>query len=138
MQIYFCLPDLAFCDRDSSNLGSLPIKSCEVDVSATSHARERFNNVSPSSCPHWERKFKYVTFFPVKNRKKVKWLSFIFCRAFLATAQIRLEQMEAEHEEWLTSSRTGPFERSKAASLSLTHHTNNNHNKLWIPFNAIK
>lgn len=56
------LPDWALPPNDPTNNGSLPTKVLEVDVSAFSHARDMFNNVSPSSCPHWKLKFTVLDF----------------------------------------------------------------------------
>jgi len=46
------LPDLALFVKELSSTGNLLAKVREVDVSASSHARERFNKISPSSLPH--------------------------------------------------------------------------------------
>lgn len=46
------LPDLAVPVKLASINGSFATKEREDDVSAISHARDRFNNVSPNSLPH--------------------------------------------------------------------------------------
>jgi hypothetical protein len=48
------LPDLALFVKELSSTGNLLAKVREVDVSASSHARERFNKISPSSLPHYK------------------------------------------------------------------------------------
>jgi len=46
------LPDLAVPVKLASIKGSFATKEREDDVSAISHARDRFSNVSPNSLPH--------------------------------------------------------------------------------------
>lgn len=60
LQMLLLLPDFALSVKELSNAGSLFAKAQEVDVSARSQARERFNSVSPSSWPHWKRKFEEI------------------------------------------------------------------------------
>ena len=46
------LPDLELFVKELSSTDNLLAKVREVDVSASSHALERFNKISPSSLPH--------------------------------------------------------------------------------------
>lgn len=53
-RMFLFLPDLTLSVKEPCNEGNLLAILVEVDVSACSHARDRFKSISPSSWPHWK------------------------------------------------------------------------------------
>lgn len=47
------MPDLALSVKELPSRGSLLARVLDVNVSACSHDFDKFNNISPSSSPHW-------------------------------------------------------------------------------------
>lgn len=53
-RMFLFLPDLTLSVKEPCNEGNLLAILVEVDVSACSHAWDRFKSIFPSSWPHWK------------------------------------------------------------------------------------
>lgn len=103
--------------------GSCLARLFEVEVSACSHALERFRSNSPTTSPHCHFGLEHLWPFSLSRFKQFSEHSTY--SGIILKHKANRENLTLTHwREPLTSSKTGPLERSNAASFNFTKKKN--------------